>query len=475
MAAYSVLDFGATGDNATNDAPAFQKAIDACTAAGGGTVTVPAGRTYVCGTFFLKDNVELHIERGAKVIASPDREHFDAAVRPSCMVCANGARNIAITGGGEINGRGPHYMGEKLPHIYRKKGWRPHTIVLIDCVNVTVRDVLIRQSAAWTLTLEGCEDVVIHGIRLVNDDLIPNDDGIDICNCRNVRVSDCYVKAGDDAIVIKAMPNRRGGEVKPCENVTVTGCVLESQSFALNIGCEAKATMRDMVFDNLIIRNSHRGAGIHLSHGCDVENVVFSNMVIETRLFHPAWWGRGEPIYVVAIPWTREDTIGAIRHVRFANILCRGENGVFVYGWTPDKIQDLAFDNVRVEVDKWTEFAGGQQDLRPYPGEDCTQNILVTHPTAGFYLKNATDVALRNCSVAWGPNRQEYFHHALEYDGVKGLVLEGFRSESAWPGKYAAVAGGGRKIGKRIESRRRRKRLSPSATRRTRQRRGKRG
>jgi len=167
-------------------------------------------------------------------------------------------------------------------------------------------------------------------LRIVNDDLIPNDDGIDICNCRNVRISDCYVKAGDDAIVIKAMPNRRGGEAKTCENVTVTGCILESCSFALNIGCEAKAVMRDMVFDDIIIRSSHRGAGIHLSHGCDVENVIFSNMIIETRIFHPAWWGRGEPIYVVAIPWTTEDTIGVVRRVIFSNIICRSESSFYL-------------------------------------------------------------------------------------------------------------------------------------------------
>lgn len=275
MAAYNVCDYGAVGDNDSNDAPAFQKAIDACAAAGGGTVLVPAGKTFMCGTFYLKSNVELRIERGAVVVTSTRREDFDTSSGTTCMICALGAHTVAITGGGEINGRGPFYMGEKLPHIYTKKGWRPHPVVLLDSTNVTIRDVLIRQAASWTLTLEGCEDAVISGIRLVNDDLIPNDDGIDICNCRNVRISDCYVKAGDDAIVIKAMPNRRGGETKPCENITVTGCVLESQSFALNIGCEAKAVMRDMIFDNIIIRNSHRGAGIHLSHGSDVENVIF--------------------------------------------------------------------------------------------------------------------------------------------------------------------------------------------------------
>lgn len=440
MARYEVSGYGAVGDGKAIDTAAFQKAIDACTEAGGGTVVAEAGHTYVCGTIVLKSRVELHVERGAVILASPEQQDYDPNIHPACVISAVNARDIAITGGGEINGRGPHFMGEKLPHIYRKKGWRPHAIVLFDCSGVTIRDVTITKSAAWTLTLEGCEDAVIAGIRVINDELIPNDDGIDICNSRSVRISDCYVKCGDDAIVIKAMPNRRGGPVRPCEDITVTGCVLESQSFALNIGCEAKERMANMVFDNIVIRNSHRGAGIHLSHGSDVENIIFANMVIETRLFHPAWWGRGEPIYLVAIPWTHEDTIGVVRNVLFQNIICKGENGVVIQGWEPSRIDNLTLDNVQVTIDRWSECDGGELDLRPYPGEDARENIMVRQPTAGFFVKNATDVTLRNCRVSWGAKRQEYHRHALEAHGVLGLRLEGFRGESAWPERYQAIA-----------------------------------
>ncbi|TVR54426.1 MAG: hypothetical protein EA425_02000 [Puniceicoccaceae bacterium] len=439
MQHYPITDFGAVGDGTSNDAPAFQKAIDACSRDGGGRVVVPSGRVYRCGTFFLKDDVELHLERGARVLASPDREDYDEKF--SVVVCALDARNIALTGGGEINGNGPSFMGEKLPHIYKKKqnGWRPFPIRFHDCTNVTIRDVLIRQSACWTLTLEGCEDAIISGIRLINDDLIPNDDGIDICNCNRVIISDCHVRAGDDAIVMKSMPNRRGGPTKPCENITVSNCVLESRSFGLSLGCEARAPLRNMTFDNVVIQNSHRGIGVHLSHGCDVENVVFSNMVVETRHFHPAWWGCAEPIYVVAIPWTPEEKIGAIRHVRFSNILCRSENSAVIYGWEPRNIENLVLDNVRIEIDRWSEFEGGRFDLRPFPGEDPRTNHLVDQPTSGFYVKNATDVTIRNCRVAWGDNRQQYHRHAIEAHGVKGIAIENFRGESAWPDRYEAI------------------------------------
>lgn len=431
MPHFDITRFGAAGDPARSDTTAIQKAIDTCHDEGGGTVIIPGGRTFVCGTIYLKDNVELHLERGACLEASPRREDYQEVATRVVLVTAVDAAHIALTGGGIIDGKGPKFMGKRLADIWKKGEWRPDPVHFFDCVGVTVRDVNIRHSAHWTLTLEGCEDAVIAGLSIVNEDLVPNDDGLDICNCRNVRVSDCHVKAGDDAISIKSMPNRRGGEVKPCENITISNCTLESQSFALNIGCEARAPMRNMSFGNIIIRNSHRGAGIHLSHGCDIENIVFSNMVIETRLYGKNWWGRAEPIYVVAIPWTPEERIGSIKRVIFSNILCRSENGVFVYGWDSNRIQALTLDTVIVEIDSWSGLEGGQMDLRPYPGENCEDNLLRDKPVDGFFIKNATDVSLQNCSVRWKGLPMPWYREALRTEEVAGLRVGNFAGQRA--------------------------------------------
>ncbi|MGE5557423.1 MAG: glycoside hydrolase family 28 protein [Bacillota bacterium] len=434
MPDYSILDFGARGDGEVNDATAIQNAVDACHSSGGGRVIIPAGKIYRTGEFHLKSNVEFHIERGAVIKASIVREDYRTG-RPLRVISAEGAENIAITGGGIIDGCGNLYMSQELPYIYRKGSWRPFTVKLSRCRNVTVRDVVIRNGAAWTLVLEGCEDAVIHGIRLLNDLKIPNDDGIDICNCRNVRISGCHIEAGDDAICLKST----SADLMPCENITVTGCTLVSTSCALIIGCEVHQPIRNVIFDSCVVSSSHRGLGIHLSQECDVENVLFSNLIVETRLFHEDWWGRAEPIYVVAIPWTPETKLGRIRRVRFNNILCRGENSVFLYGWDKDRIEDVLFENVRIEMDKWSKWPGGRYDLRPYPDEDCTENILLAHDNSCFYLKNASRVTLRNCEAAWGGNRPEYFKHALESHNVAGLSLENFKGEAAHPGRDAAI------------------------------------
>lgn len=451
MPSYNILDYGALGDGATNDAAAIQRAIDACTAGGGGTVLVPAGHIFRSGTLALKPYVELHVERGATLLASADYADYprelesdaisDGLINETLLprrafIIGFEAHRAAITGGGVIDGNGRAFVGEDLGYIYRMAGdkqylERPFLVFLIGSNNVIVRDITLRDGAFWTLRLAGCDESLIHGMRIDNDLKLPNNDGIDIDCCKNVRISDCHIVAGDDAICLKtcyAMVEAYGA----CENVTVTGCTLMSTSSALKIGNECHAPIRNVIFDACVIRSTHRGLSIHPGEAGDVENIIFSNMIVETRLFNTMWWGRGEPIYISATPWT--EPVGRVRHVRYSNVLARSENGVFVHGWEPGYIEDVVFENVRVELDKWSKLPGGEHDIRPCPGEG-----LLQRPTAGFYLKNADDVTLRNCSVVWGGQRPDYFGHALETHGVSNLTTENFRGTAAHPERDAAI------------------------------------
>ena len=393
----------------------------------------------MAGTIALRTNVELYIERGATLLASGNPADYTPRLTSRhymAFITADDADNIAIAGGGVIDGGGQQFIASVLPHIYRMRNERPFTLFLLGCTNVTLRDVVIRDGALWTVRLSGCEDVVIRGIRILNDLKLPNDDAIDLDRCRNVHVSDCHIESGDDCICLKACEETAG--MGNCENITVTGCTLMSTSCALIIGCECRAPMRNVIFDSCVIRSSHRGLGIHLSEESDVENVLFSNMIVETRLFHDDWWGRAEPIYVTAIPWTAQHKIGRVRHIRFSNVLCRSENGVFIQGWDRGLIEDILLDNVRVEIDKWSKWPGGRQDIRPCPGDNMGDGLL-EHPTAGFFIKQARNVTLRNCEVVWGTTRPDYFRHALESHDVDNLVLENFRGDAAHPEQYTPI------------------------------------
>ncbi|GAB3839159.1 glycosyl hydrolase family 28 protein [Kribbella italica] len=442
---FDIRDHGAVGDGVSNDAKAIQAAIDECTTRGGGTVVVPAGAVYLAGSIVLRSNVELHVERGATLQCSGDwtditeRSTVSAlsggvitpeTVESGQFITAHGAENVAITGAGTIDGGGRHYVLENLGPIYRMPNARPFTVFLIGCTDVTITDTLFRDAALWTVRLTGCESVLIRGIRIRNDMLLPNADGIDLDHCRRVRVSDCDIRCPDDAISLKTC--EEFPDAGPCEDITVTNCVLESRSSALVIGVDVVQPIRNVVVSNCVIRDSHRGLSVNLGQKTQFENILFTGIVVETRIDDDAWWGRGEPIYVSAMPW--HDEVGTVRNVRFVNILARSENGAYVEGFERGLIEGILLDNVRIELEHRGELAGGRYDRRPYSGA----GEIVDHPTAGFYVKNADDVTLRNCEVVWAGESQPWHGPAVETVNA-GVVVEGFRGDSARPGEIPAM------------------------------------
>ena len=443
MSEFNILEYGAKGDGTTNDAAAIQAAIDACASSGGGRVVIPSAKTFAAGPIELKSNIDFHLEHTARLAAIPDRALYtEDALTPRFegdgkkWIHAFQADDLAITGTGVIDGRGVEFMTGELPHIYKTTAGRPFLLNLEACKHLTIKDVTLKDSAFWSTHLLGCEDVLISGIRLLNNLKIPNADGIDPHRCKDLRIIGCHIVGGDDCICPKA---EEGFEhYGDNEDFVVSGCTMVSTSCAIKLGSGTYGGMKRFVFDNCIIKGSHRGIGLqHRDHGV-IEDGLFSNMIIETRLFDPAWWGEGCPLYVTSFERTPETELGAIRNIRFSNIQCRGESGVYLAASKPGIIENITFDRVSVHVDKTSKIEGGYYDRRPGAADPLVENA----PTSGFYLDTAKDITVRDCNVTWGENRPDYYRHAVYAKQVENLDLQGFKGDSAFPDRFESIASG---------------------------------
>lgn len=415
---YNVDDFGALGDGLTDDATAIQKAIDTCTAKGGGSVVFVSGKTYLSGPLHLKSNVDLHLQPNSVLLANPDeRVYTESAFRDNrgegmMWISGKDLRNISISGTGRIDGNGVAFMGGELDDSYELKPVtdfdpRPHVLTLINVTNVKISDVTIANSAYWTVHLVGCRDVAISDISLLNNLKIRNGDGIDIDHSRKVRISNCYIESGDDCICLK---NRREfEEYGPCRDIVVTNCVMTSRSCAVKIGSENMDSISHVLFDNCIITDSNRGIGIQNRDEGTVTDVVFSNMIVDCHLFSDVWWGKSEPIYVTSYPravgnhkdagWrfpkgAVKGECGEVSRIRFHNISSTSENGIFLGCDVPGKVKDIIIDDVNLRLVKTTAWPGGVYDRRPCDGEG-----FISSPTYGIFSENVTGLKVRDFEV----------------------------------------------------------------------------
>ena len=338
---FNVKDYGADPTGIELATPAIQKAIDECTAAGGGTVIIPAG-LYITGPITMKSNVRLYTEPNSFILFSHDLdlyeiydEWFEGIPTKRCTspLNAQGAENIAITGHGTFNGNGDWWRPLKKSkmtenqwkkHLKEKGGivenniwypdsgsvlaqtycvdqnvpvitddalWikvksflRPVMLHFVDCKQILLEGVTFENSPAWNLHPMCCENLILRNVNVRNPWYSQNGDGVDIESCKNVVIADCSFDVGDDAICMKSGKDKPGRERGiPTENVVVDNCVVYHGHGGFVCGSEMSGGIKNVEVRNNLYIGTDVGLRFKSTRGRGgvVENIYINgvNMV----------------------------------------------------------------------------------------------------------------------------------------------------------------------------------------------------
>jgi polygalacturonase len=405
--------YGARPDGRTLATGAIQHAIDACAGAGGGVVLL-AGGTFISGTIVLKDNVTLRIAPGATLLASPRIGDFtpyppedvpkimiDGSTQnkgngPYHLIHAQGARNVAIDGGGTILGNGRAYWDADPERIFAARRPRPSPLIeFVETRGIRIENIAIRDAPGWTIHPLESSDIRIAGIAIVNDGRGPNTDAVNIDSSRNVLVTEANIEAGDDCVVLKTT-GRRGGKVAPTRNVIVSNLVCSSDDQGIKIGTESLGDFSDILFTNILIYHSPAlyrppTAAISMSmvDGASFENVIVSNVVIRdaaTPLFlRLGNRGRGQK---VPVP-------GTLANVTFSNIVATGGTlASSITGLPGHPIRGVTLSDIDIVME-----GGGAATEAAVPeaaGDYPHAPMFGSLPASGLYVRHVEGLILRN-------------------------------------------------------------------------------
>ena len=282
-----LTDFGGVGDGVTDNTEAFTKAISALNKKGGGHLVVTAG-IFVTGPIVLKDRIDLHLERNAMILLTPDREKHLKNGKAQPGISASKRSDISITGQGIIDGNGEWWRGVKRSKVsdtewnaYKQMGgtitpkgdlWYPfdlkafpnvadtyeaqekirtHLVRFTDCERVLLQGITLQNSPKFHFVPQRCQDVVIDGLTVRCMWNAQNGDGIDPSQCRNVLIVNNTVDVGDDGICLKGGAGAAGAKNGPCENILIQDNTVFHAHGGFVIGSEFSGGMV-----NIVVRNN---------------------------------------------------------------------------------------------------------------------------------------------------------------------------------------------------------------------------
>lgn len=417
----NVRDFGAKGDGLTQDTAAINAAIACCPQ--GGTVYLPAGN-YLSLPVFLKSDITFYLEKGAVLRGVTDRSQYpilpgmaeEIPQNPqmnlgtwegdpqncfASLITAVGASNIAVAGEGIIDGGGAEgdwWHDERT----MRTAWRPRTVYLNRCKNVSMVGVTVQNSPSWTVHPYYCDNLKMLNLTILNPDDSPNTDGLNPESCDDVLIAGTKISVGDDCIAIKSGKIFMGENLpKPSQNITVRNCLMERGHGAVVLGSEVASGVSDIRIENCLMQQTDRGLRVKTRRGRGERSVItgicFSNVIMQ-RVKIPFSLNMfyfcdvdGHDDYVqnrAAFPV--DGRTPAIGSLSIRNVTCTEceAAGIYALGLAESPIEMLDFEDVKIS------FAENAAPAMPVMA-DYIDPVL----KLGIYAKNVKTIKAKNVVI----------------------------------------------------------------------------
>ncbi|MDJ1467895.1 glycoside hydrolase family 28 protein [Xanthocytophaga flava] len=449
---FTITTYGAKPDGETHNTQAIQKAIDEANAAGGGRVLIPAGR-FVTGVLHMKSNVGLYLAENAVLLGTSRRSEYGPK-KASALLVADGQKNISITGKGTIDGQ----SDKLIEDIYRmlKAGtlednewqtenpWhqirpaeenRPKLLEWRNCDGVQIKGITFRDGTDWIQKYVNCTNLIIDSIRVESTTFL-NNDGIDVVDCRHVKITNSFINAADDGICLKSEDRNRKNI---CEDIYIANCKVRSSASALKFGTASWSGFKDITVRDLVIYDTYRSAiALEVVDGGFMENIDIRNIKATNT---------GNAIFI-RIGHRNKDTVQSrLRHIYIGNVtvdvpkgkpdkgyreegpIVREPHNVYpssIVGLPDYPIEDVVLENIEVK------YEGGASKEVAYVSPDALTQIpekvadypefsmFGELPAWGFYVRHAKGVTMKNVKISY---KDEDFRTPMIFDDVKALKL----------------------------------------------------
>ena len=434
----------------------LQQAIDRISAKGGGRLIFTPGR-YLSGGLILRSGVELYLEEGATLLGSTDPRHYplpDGVSVPDnpdkvttyALIAASQVNHVGLGGKGTIDGQGLklaltidslHHTGELIDPIYNVRRQRPNTrpslFFFYQCHDVRVDSLHLRSSAGWGLSFECCEHLTLTNLDVVNR-AYWNNDGIDVTDCRHVRITDCTVNAADDGICLKS------DYADLCNyDVEIARCDIRSSASAVKFGTASWGGFRKIHVHDIKVSDTFRSAiAIESVDGGVIDSVLVERIDAQNT---------GNAIFL-RLGQRKGDRKGVLRNVTIRNLTCqvpfgrpdeaydlRGPEVDFFHNPFPSSIcgipenpiENVVIENVAISypgratkgmayMPLW-RLNDVQERIEKYPEFSMFGEL----PSWGFYVRHVEGITFRNVHLSLCDSD---FRPAFVFDDVHQLAME---------------------------------------------------